>query len=135
MKKTIIIATITIIGLLAALLPARASITWAGSGLTVNAGTQTNVPLSLVQVGTFSFTSPNLFIQSYTGPGGTNVYVSPRLTFDGTNLFVIPQQYQFPGYPTNAGPVTLTNATFPVYAVLNITNGLGTNITVNITSP
>jgi hypothetical protein len=133
MKKKLKIIGAAALMLAAITFTSRASIVWAGTPLTVPAGTQ--VTSGPVQIGTLSFPSPNLFVQSYTGSGATNIFVKPALTFDNTNLFNIGQQYQFPGYPTNAGPVTLTNTSYPVYGVLIITNGLGTNITVNITSP
>ena len=126
MKNKIIIAIVLNAALLAG--TARASTLWF-SGI-VPANTTTN-PVALVQIGTFNFTSPGFYSQVFGTD--TNTYVRPRLTFDGTNFYAIPQAWQAPGTVTNQ-LFLLTNSSYPVYMALAISNGLASPITNNVTS-
>lgn len=123
--KKIIIALLTAI-----LLPvaAPASTLWFSGIVSANVVTNTG---ALVPVGTFTFTSPGFYFQ--TTAATTNNYMLTKLTFDGTNYFILPQVYQTPATPTNQLTL-LTNTSYTVYASLSVSNGTAGVITNNITS-
>ena len=101
-----------------------------GTGVTISPNAVSNFNTPLVQVGTFTLTPQSVYL-THNGITNTNlVFITNRLTFDGTNFFVLPQVYQFGTTNPVANTLkTVTNITLPVYGALSVSNGQGQAIT------
>jgi hypothetical protein len=100
----------------------------AGSGVTIPPNCTTNFA-QLVQVGTFTLNNQALYLTQNGASNAGAMIANGRLTFDGTNFFVLPQFYtNRQAGPTNNELWTVTNITLPVYGALSVSNA-GTPIT------
>jgi hypothetical protein len=98
-------------------------------GITINALTTSNLP-ALVQIGTFTLPAQSIYFTTGTITNTNLVFITNRLTFDGTNFFTLPQSYQFSSTGPNVSVLfPATNVSLPVYMAESVSNGQATTIT------
>ena len=93
------------------------------NGSNIAANSTTNFP-TLIPIGSFTLNQQNLsqYYAGCTNPG--SLIANGRLTFDGTNFFLMPQQWTNATAGASNGAVwTVATTNYTVYAQLSVSNG------------
>ena len=100
-----------------------------GSGVNIAPMSSSNFTTTAT-VGSFTFSPQYLYLGQAGLSNSSQVFVNGYLSLDGTNKFTLPQAFQWTNNAANSSTLwAVTNATFPVYGMMSISNGTPAVIT------